>query len=401
MLSRTLWKSTDKDRRKRPPRTGRSTMVAIPSMKSAMATPRECRSVVATPRGRSTMVATQFPAKLAKASRSKNIQSNLMQESNLTYGISRQFSSKERVEKNNMTTKKVVKVEETVLSKNTDLYCYHPWEESNSKKGISPPSNKGVLIDTSNYTVIDATTQKGIMLIDDKSGQFIVGKLTRSVSKQGMGGKRKYEKYRDTIKLLQKHKPNVQRGQMNCGVQTEYKLFGNRKDPLQSGVIGEYAFNPGTPDDIVQLVDDGVRDIVRCMEASAKRITQRLVETIHFRNVQEKLLLETVGKTDKSIATQFSSATNYWSQAHIDTDYFFTTLSCLSNKESDNEAVMYYFVFPQYHIKIPMMPGDVIVFNPLIIHACTNCRLQDSHIFSAYVSQKTVITAGIRAGLDK
>ena len=390
-----------KDQRRRPHGHSIKSMVAIPhGRRSVVAIPHGRRSVVATPSECSSVVATQFPANFAKAPRSKNIQNNLKQESKLTYGISRQYSSKDRVEKNNMTTKKVVKVEEIVLSKNTDLYCYHPWE-SNSTKGISPPSNKGLLIDTSNYTVIDASTQKGIMLIDDKSGQFIAGKLTRSVSKQGLGGKRKYKEYRDTIKLLQKHKPNVQRGQMNCGVQSDYKLFGNRKDPLQSGVIGEYAFNPRTPGDIVQQVDDGVRDIVLGMESSAKKITQRLVETIHFRNVQEKLLLETVGKTDKSIATQFSVATNYWSQTHIDVDYFFTMLSCLSKEESDNEAVMYYFVFPEYNIKIPMMPGDVIVFNPLKIHACTNCRLDDSYIFSAYVSQKTIITAGVRAGLDK
>ena len=45
-----------------------------------------------------------------------------------------------------------------------------------------------------------------------------------------------------------------------------------------------------------------------------------------------------------------------------------------------------------------MKSTDVIVFNPMRMHCCSNFRYKDSYIFSAYMYEKTVITD--RVGLS-
>ena len=114
-----------------------------------------------------------------------------------------------------------------------------------------------------------------------------------------------------------------------------------------------------------------------------------------FLDMKNLLDLSSFGGNDSNIATQFSIGQNYWSHAHVDQDAFFTFLSCLSNEASCEPFHMYFFCFPEYKVAIPIRSGDILVFNPLKIHCCTNCRYPDLYIFSAYVSMKSVMTAGI------
>ena len=96
-----------------------------------------------------------------------------------------------------------------------------------------------------------------------------------------------------------------------------------------------------------------------------------------------------------------SIARGYWSKVHIDDDYFFTYLSVLSSHDSQYDDVLYYFCFPRYRIKIPLRTGDVLVFNPLDPHSCTNSKYDDAYIFSAYSSKKTVVTRALGLGLGE
>ncbi len=91
-------------------------------------------------------------------------------------------------------------------------------------------------------------------------------------------------------------------------------------------------------------------------------------------------------------ATAFSIGSNYWSKAHRDCDFYFTTLSVLSPTDEQHDAIVYYFAFPEYKIAIPMRSGEIILFNPEKTHSCTNPRFEGSYIFSAYVASKTVPT---------
>ena len=76
------------------------------------------------------------------------------------------------------------------------------------------------------------------------------------------------------------------------------------------------------------------------------------------------------------LATQFSIGLEYWSCCHSDEDFFYTTLSCLSDNPDDFGEVLYYFVFPKWGVAVPLRSGETLAFNPLEEHCCTNFRQQ-------------------------
>ena len=89
--------------------------------------------------------------------------------------------------------------------------------------------------------------------------------------------------------------------------------------------------------------------------------------------------------------TAIAKSKNYWSPVHCDDDFLYTTLSCLSPDENDKD-VLFHFAFPTYKVYFPMRSGDVMVFNPMILHCCTNPTKEGVHIFSFYVPAKTCNT---------
>ena len=355
------------------------------------------------------MKTVSFPAKLSKAVRSLNVQKKLQQKStqyNFTHkhGVPTKVKSHRPIKnKINMVKldKKHVILEDNIVP-GPPHYAYQNWEDD-SNVDIPLSSISDVIVDISGFQVVDVSDieKKHVIISDEINGDFIAGKVSRNVSKDTFGGKNQYPKVRSTVNLLQETTPTVKRGKKNSGKSSKYNLRGKRRNPLGTD-LGDYAFKPGTSDEDKQTVDEGVNELVRRMEKGARRILQVLPETDHFFDVVKKTLdLESVGGEESSIATQFASGLNYWSQYHVDDDEFFCTLSCMSKEKEDNEKIIYYFVFPEYQFKIPMKPGDIIVFNPLHLHSCSNCRVKDSHIFSAYVSKKTVMTKGMMLGLDK
>jgi hypothetical protein len=85
---------------------------------------------------------------------------------------------------------------------------------------------------------------------------------------------------------------------------------------------------------------------------------------------------------------------NYWSSSHIDGDFYLTFLSVLSGASQDVvlcDAITQYFCFPEYGLKVALHSGDLIIFNPLIAHSCTQPLLPESYIFSCYLNKNTAI----------
>jgi hypothetical protein len=78
--------------------------------------------------------------------------------------------------------------------------------------------------------------------------------------------------------------------------------------------------------------------------------------------------------------TKFYVGVDYWSSIHINTDFYYTTLSCLSEDKHDN-SILFYFMFPSYRVAVTMHSGDVIYFNPLIYHFCTDPIEHGAHSF--------------------
>ena len=90
------------------------------------------------------------------------------------------------------------------------------------------------------------------------------------------------------------------------------------------------------------------------------------------------LKLNSVSPAVEGLATQFSVGRNYWSGVHTDNDYFFTLLSCLVANQENHDEVIYYFCYPEYKVAIPMKSTDLLVFNPMKMHCCLNCKYTDS-----------------------
>ena len=143
---------------------------------------------------------------------------------------------------------------------------------------------------------------------------------------------------------------------------------------------------------MVNEVRAGISSLVDSLETCAtplmKKINGDFLE--RFERVRKAIKLPSIGNDGICYATQFSIGVDYWSPIHVDNDFFYTILSCLTPNEEDIGKILYYFCFPDYGIKIPMRSGDILVFNPLIKHSCSNPSLPGAYIFSAYVSDKTV-----------
>jgi len=166
---------------------------------------------------------------------------------------------------------------------------------------------------------------------------------------------------------------------------------------LKSGELGVYAFKPNVPLEVKDYLQEEISMLALAMEKQASHfVKERSEEYPTFRKIQDLLDLPILSASEEGTNTQLSVARNHWARAHCDCDYFYTFLSCLSaDVSAKKDEVIYYFCFPEYKIAVPLRSGDVIVFNPLTFHCCSNSSKADNFIWSAYVSEKTVMTAGI------
>ena len=144
------------------------------------------------------------------------------------------------------------------------------------------------------------------------------------------------------------------------------------------------------------LVVESISRLVRDMEEMGHILIRSHRKFEDIMTTKQILNLPSAGgHLKRSIAAQFALGENYWSQVHFDNDAFLCLLSVLPGKSRDDTRIMYYFCFPQYKVAVPLRAGDILIFNPLRLHSCTNCSVTDGFICSAYVSNKTVMTAGI------
>ena len=91
----------------------------------------------------------------------------------------------------------------------------------------------------------------------------------------------------------------------------------------------------------MQTINAHIDVVVKSMEQSAQNLINNMEETSLFRDVQKVLNLKSVSTAGDGLATQFSVGMNYWSGAHVDKDYFFTFLSCLTANPKYHNEVMY------------------------------------------------------------
>ena len=140
----------------------------------------------------------------------------------------------------------------------------------------------------------------------------------------------------------------------------------------------------------------GIAELVERLEQRAQTLIWSTMMHRDYLAVKDHLSLPTISSSPHAGATRFRRGTGYWSVNHFDNGFYLTVLSVLSAKCRDNTKIIYYVCFTQYEIAISLKSGDVLVFNPLALRSCVNPRMDSCYIFSAYVSNKTVMTEGIR-----
>ena len=104
----------------------------------------------------------------------------------------------------------------------------------------------------------------------------------------------------------------------------------------------------------------------------------------------EQHFIQSIQNVTSHLATALSVGRDYHSKCHIDNDYYYTVLTVASPHKDQDDTIIYYFCFPEYSVKIPLKSGGVLMFNPQILHSCSNPRLPGCFIMSAYVSAKTI-----------
>ena len=107
-----------------------------------------------------------------------------------------------------------------------------------------------------------------------------------------------------------------------------------------------------------------------------------------------KRTLESLGiNVEGRWAAALTAGRNYHSKVHIDDDTYFTFLGVLDGDGATacSQRVVHYFVFPNYNVYVELRSGDVLLFNPLHYHSCTEHHpdVKEAWIFSAYLSMKT------------
>ena len=135
-------------------------------------------------------------------------------------------------------------------------------------------------------------------------------------------------------------------------------------------------------------------DIVNGMEEASWPVTR----LVHFEEslahqVRKDMKLNTVG----THATAFAMGISYQSQCHTDKDYYYLLLTVTAPIKQYDTEIIHWFVFPGCNARVGLRSGDVLMFNPMIPHCCSNPLIEGSTIMSAYCSQTTLFRSEIKS----
>ena len=128
-----------------------------------------------------------------------------------------------------------------------------------------------------------------------------------------------------------------------------------------------------------------------------KKLQENLTPMTPFIHRELSIMKQTVKRTTLNAigyhATVFSIGRDYHSCSHVDLDMYYTLATVIAPEGISPEDVIYYFVFPTFKIKIPLRSGNSSMFDPSILHSCSNPKYEGCYIMPAYVSTKTVLTS--------
>jgi hypothetical protein len=184
---------------------------------------------------------------------------------------------------------------------------------------------------------------------------------------------KRWKTHLGTLKKSEKEKPTCGRSLIKkaCSFNT-YNCYGKRKDPL-SGAVSDYAYKRKTSENVKTECNTDLQELLNDIEYLTSRGLRLLLSSSEFKNVQDTYQLPTAFHSKENYAKGFGFAFGcyYWSAIHVDDNYYYTSLSCISARVNDR-SILFYFCFPTYGMAYPMYSGSIMCFNPHIPHDTTN-----------------------------
>eukprot|EP00536_Pseudo-nitzschia_multiseries_P009556 jgi/Psemu1/306631/fgenesh1_kg.270_\ len=240
------------------------------------------------------------------------------------------------------------------------------------------------------FKTVDSTDKKFVLAFAESEPSLrIFAKASRQFAKQRLGTPENIEITRTFAGQIVQSKPKIGRGTKCDSVNSGYAIIGMRPNRLKSG-NGVYVFKNNvdstTKANLEQKALHIVKEMQLCLTPMSKLVN---LETTVMNEVVNRTTLNAIGNH----VTAFSIGKDYHSKSHTDVDMFYTRLTVIAPKHVSDDEVIYYFVFPTYGVKVPLRSGDTLLFNPLVLHSCSNPKFEGSYIMSAYVSRKTVLRA--------
>ena len=111
--------------------------------------------------------------------------------------------------------------------------------------------------------------------------------------------------------------------------------------------MGTYSFKPGVSDDDKEQLNSWAKTMCNQPELATNLVETKLIEADTMSTLVGCMKHEGMGKG--VVATALSTGHNYWSQAHIDKDFYFTCLTVLAPEDLPHEhyhgKCLYYFLY--------------------------------------------------------
>jgi hypothetical protein len=213
--------------------------------------------------------------------------------------------------------------------------------------------------------------------------------------------------------VLSRYKVTVKRGYKRQGLSSNYATFGTHSNRFKAGLSTKVALNDNGDEEIV------MNQFFRRAELFAKKylpygMVHCMKECKEMCN--DNWRYEQLNKTEtKPLLTWSSIATscNYISPAHTDEDAFMSTLFVSHYKKKGNigenaqyelnQNIALYFCFPTAGVAVALRPGDVLLFNPIYYHCCSQkCefyKTEDVFLTSLYMKNKQISNNDNKIGL--
>jgi hypothetical protein len=217
-----------------------------------------------------------------------------------------------------------------------------------------PHTKRILLSDLEVFEVRDVGKSGLVIGVAEECCETIVAYVVSERQCQEVSHKR-WKTHLETLKKAEKEKPTAARSLIkNACTFNTYNCYEKRKDPL-SGAVSDYAYKRKTSDRMKTECNMGLQDLLNDIEYLTSRGFRLLLSSSEFKYVQDRYQLPTAFDSKEKYAKgiAFAVGCDYWSAIHVDDDYYYTSLSCVSERVNDI-SILFYFCFPAYGMAFPM-----------------------------------------------